>query len=1464
MFNKFFKLIIFNFIILLLLISKSLSKPLPPGSGAGDVPANILILLDKSGSMSARQVFGTPTVYPYKIAVGNTTKDGGKNVLHNSYYSWYDKRNVAYDDKLTWKYNSRTPCTYRSQTRVAEYYNGNFWFVNAQGQLCKLNETTGKITYSKNFGSSSGWWGGELHGQYLYVFGKGRIRIFDLAASDPGSSSSSKLCTYGNTNNKAKLGYYLSNPYVTRNGAGEINRGGSYMVFYRYDDWARRTQRGFYKFNLTPGLNCVDENYDQFAAYDTGWSGQFRAIESSSLDDDHFYIANYSFSRIERFDLSDTTISSSDRVAIGKYGQVTQGYNPASRSNYLFRNPMELAVDASNNRLYVSDTWNSMIQIFSEESDGIDWIKKVGSTFGKSRMQGAHEAIKAITTDPTLTGGVHFGFSYWSYSGGIWVYNSWVTKYPSCLSIKTKLLNKYSWLTSGSWIFNTSRKYRCRDMGSDFGYKGWNDKKNQGIPCDNYGCLKVKVNKDGAKRTAKVVTQTTPGGGTDAKMFTKIALEYFDHKTDSPMKDKLDCQVNYIIVIGDGIWMNHKQGLKDIKTLKGKGVKTITIAYGGGISSSGIKNFAEYAKEGGTEDVIVANDPASLKQALTSEINRIIAEKVSFTAPAITATVEEGGALMQAQFKYRQGKEWKGTLKKTSLDDNGMPTKVEWEADKKMPDPKNRKIWSPILGTDYTTDLNNFVSSNVDHIKRLYSLFGTSLQDYHSQTPTVAGTIGTSRCKSVSTVEDGTDDDAKGLINFVRGEDYFDYNGNCNLTETRTDGGLSILGDIYHSEMIIVGGPDADTDFNSSNEEAYYRNIKGYNNWKSSRNMSDRQRLIYVGANDSMLHAFDYKTGIEKWAFVPPFLIPKLPLMINKNLNLAAPKGGGSNAVFGVDGSPVQRDVYIKNPHDGISAAPRWHTILVVPYGRGGNGFSVLDVTDVDQPRHFYSVYNDRINHKVFIMNHAGIYREYPYMPSSYSFMNTMEAQEVQALYDDDSTIDAECNSTKTTSCYKSKTFTIENFPAKTISTNDLSVTVNGSKDTGASFRLSSNFLIITFSQEVQYQANGNFDPSDQVSIDVNLKSDLLGVKDPRHYDYSELGETWSAPRIIRMPNKGKGDQDVEDDKYVIVMGGGYGAKFGGVGSGVYVINLGDGDPLTPEYDIPGKIEKYIKIDDDSNNDIANSVPGDPVVITTDSVKGFVNYRGALVYVSDLEGKISKINLTNLDEGVDTELYDHYTMFNTKTTANQGRYMFHSMDAGIGKTTKKLWLFAGTGDIENITDPTPLGGNLLLGIEDKSFPGFGKPSLALGTPNVEKSLKDCSDTTKDTNGSMCPQNVKDKIGWMIELAKDKKVTAPPTVSSGVVYFPIYTPEKNDKCKSGKATICAVDDECGTNISSLLGKDANDDDCHFVGMGILSKIVTYGGKIYANIAGKTSDGKDLITKDAIAVEVDIMRGTWKQN
>ena len=38
----------------------------------------------------------------------------------------------------------------------------------------------------------------------------------------------------------------------------------------------------------------------------------------------------------------------------------------------------------------------------------------------------------------------------------------------------------------------------------------------------------------------------------------------------------------------------------------------------------------------------------------------------------------------------------------------------------------------------------------------------------------------------------------------------------------------------------------------------------------------DRRSLIFVGANDGMIHAIDGRTGVEVWAFIPFNLLPKL------------------------------------------------------------------------------------------------------------------------------------------------------------------------------------------------------------------------------------------------------------------------------------------------------------------------------------------------------------------------------------------------------------------------------------------------------------------------------------------------------------------------------------------------------------------------------------------------------------
>ncbi len=71
-----FKLILF-FLIFCGFNQITYSKPLPPGSGTGDVPANILILLDSSISMNRTIGAGIPNI-------SSMTIDGDGNKVLSS------------------------------------------------------------------------------------------------------------------------------------------------------------------------------------------------------------------------------------------------------------------------------------------------------------------------------------------------------------------------------------------------------------------------------------------------------------------------------------------------------------------------------------------------------------------------------------------------------------------------------------------------------------------------------------------------------------------------------------------------------------------------------------------------------------------------------------------------------------------------------------------------------------------------------------------------------------------------------------------------------------------------------------------------------------------------------------------------------------------------------------------------------------------------------------------------------------------------------------------------------------------------------------------------------------------------------------------------------------------------------------------------------------------------------------
>ncbi len=225
-------------------------------------------------------------------------------------------------------------------------------------------------------------------------------------------------------------------------------------------------------------------------------------------------------------------------------------------------------------------------------------------------------------------------------------------------------------------------------------------------------------------------------------------------------------------------------------------------------------------------------------------------------------------------------------------------------------------------------------------------------------------------------VKDYTD-----LINFVRGSDLADQDSDGNTAEDRWK-----LGDIVGSTPILVGPPSAQVSnedaHKSYRSEAYYRFRHNYsgrliNSSKCGKSCARRDEMIYVGGNDGKLHAFyaeGNNAGRERWAFIPPSMLRRLPEMYKTGQNKV------SSSIWGVDGSPQVKDVYL--PNGG------WRTVLVAGLGRGGNSFFALDITNPANPKHLFTIDNDTVDDKVHIWqgdrdytsyDHASVVSEFDY-----------------------------------------------------------------------------------------------------------------------------------------------------------------------------------------------------------------------------------------------------------------------------------------------------------------------------------------------------------------------------------------------------------------------------------------------------------------------------------------------------
>lgn len=149
------------------------------------------------------------------------------------------------------------------------------------------------------------------------------------------------------------------------------------------------------------------------------------------------------------------------------------------------------------------------------------------------------------------------------------------------------------------------------------------------------------------------------------------------------------------------------------------------------------------------------------------------------------------------------------------------------------------------------------------------------------------------------------------LVNYLRGDRSNEGSINSRYYRPRTH----VMGDVVNSAPVYVQAPSRSyTD-------------TGYSTYKTAQ--SARQGMVYVGANDGMVHAFNADTGAEAWAYIPSVLLPRLHQLADKNY--------AGNHINFVDGQTTQADVY----YDG-----RWRTILVGGLGGGARAFYALDVTD--------------------------------------------------------------------------------------------------------------------------------------------------------------------------------------------------------------------------------------------------------------------------------------------------------------------------------------------------------------------------------------------------------------------------------------------------------------------------------------------------------------------------------------
>lgn len=438
----------------------------------------------------------------------------------------------------------------------------------------------------------------------------------------------------------------------------------------------------------------------------------------------------------------------------------------------------------------------------------------------------------------------------------------------------------------------------------------------------------------------------------------------------------------------------------------------------------------ELGSDGIPDTYFLAVNPKQLQEQLTNILVSILERTASGTSAAVVTNTGSGeGAIYQALYNPRFAADngtdsvaWVGALNALFIDryghireDNAAPkgrltkddnivdifynpvnrrTQIQRYVLKEdgtigdvvgnVTDVKNIKpIWDArdILGkvSDYVTQRTpysepanegRYILTSVDVDKDGQVGMGSEETETFAFTPALFDTAGGNEYYRLLGLQSADAAEAENVVNYIRGAPVADYRNR--RIDLDGDGSVEpvLLGDIIHSSPLSVGRPSAGYDITFA-DDTYKTFRQQYQN---------RRQVVYVGANDGMLHAFNagffnastsgydlkldsetpHPLGSELWAYVPYNLLPHLQWLTKPDYP----------HVYYVDGAIKSYDVNIF-PDDAIHPKG-WGTILVVGMRFGGgdytldpeddadgdpsdditlrSGYVILDITDPESP----------------------------------------------------------------------------------------------------------------------------------------------------------------------------------------------------------------------------------------------------------------------------------------------------------------------------------------------------------------------------------------------------------------------------------------------------------------------------------------------------------------------------------